>query len=252
MDKHNSTISINIPNPVVRIDKLKNYILAFALEMYNGPIRQRTSPLKNFLSNMKNPFKNFKIPKFDKKLLIKVALPVLVAAIFVLGLASLFRNINTAIGDPNGGNQAIVIPDATSKIDLNKTFTFPLRDEDNEEVGNFDYIIENAELRKQIIVKGQRATAVEGRIFLIVNLKITNNLAQQMELPSRSYLRVVVNNNSELLAADIHNDPVEVLGKSTKYTRLGLAINDTDTKNPIILQVGEIDGEKQTIELNFK
>ncbi len=254
MDKNNSTISINIPNPVVGIDKLKNYIFAFALEMYNGPIRQRTSPLKNFLSNVKNPFKNFKFPKFNKKFLIKIALPILVVVIFLLGAASIIRSFNTTSANPDYATQVgAALPNPVSEQKLDKSFNFPLTDEEGEQVGSFDYTVENAELRKQIIVQGKRATSIEGRVFLILNLKIVNNLDQAIQLNTRDYVRVVVNNNAdERLAPDIHNDPVEVQAISTKYTRLGLAINDTDTKNPIILQVGEIDGEKQTIEISFK
>lgn len=252
MDKNNTTISISIPNPMVGIEKIKNVILNSSVNFYNGPVKSTANNSKNVFKNLKNPFSNFKLPKFDKRLILKLALPVFVVVIFILGAISLIRNFNTTVANPNN-NQAIVIPDAVSKIDLNRNFEFPLRDAEDEEVGTFNYILENAELRKQIIVKGQRATAVQGRVFLIVNLKITNNLAEVMELPSRAYLRVVVNNNdAELLAADIHNDPVEVLGKSTKYTRLGLAINEEDAKKTIKLLVGEIEGEKQTVELNFK
>lgn len=253
MDKNNSTISINIPNPVVGLERLKNAILNSSVNFYNGPVKQSINPSKNIFKSIKNPFKNFKFPRFNKKLLIRLALPALVIVVFLFGVISLIRNFNTTAADPNTSNQTIVVPDAVSKIELNKSFEFPLRDADDEEVGTFNYIIQDAELRKQIIVKGQRATAVQGRVFLILNLKITNNLTQEMELPSRAYLRVIVNNNdAELLAADIHNDPVEVLGKSTKYTRLGLAINEADAKKTIKLLVGEIEGEKQTVELNFK
>jgi len=259
MEKNNSTISISIPNPMVGIERIKNTILNSSVNFYNGPVRQTTDTTKNIFKNLKNPFKNFKkpnfkLPRFNKKLLVRFALPVFVVLAFVMGAIGISRNFGTTSANPNSGIDAsIVLPDAVSKQEINRKFTFPIRDDEGKEVGNFDYIIQNVELRKQIIVKGQRATAVEGRIFLIVNLKITNNLTQEMELPSRGYLRVIVGNNkAELLAADIHSDPVEVLGKSTKYTRLGLAINETDAEEIIKLQIGEIEGEKQTVELNFK
>lgn len=252
MDKNNSTISISIPNPIIRIAKLKNYILSFALEMYNGPIRQRTSSGRRFFGNMKNPFKDFNFPRFDKRFVIKMVLPILIVVIFLLGAVSLLRIFNNS-QSTLGVNQTVTIASAESTVNLNRTFSFPLRDDDNEEVGIFNYVIEDVEIRKQIIVKGQRATSVEGRIFLIFNLKITNSLDQSIQLNTRDYMRVVVSSNdSEFLAPDIHNDPVEVQAISTKYTRLGLAINESDTKDTIVLSVGEIEGGKQTIELNFK
>lgn len=253
MDKNNSTISINIPNPVVSIERFKNYILALAMEMYNGPIRQRTSPIKRFMSEMKNPFKNFKSPKFNKKVLIKFALPVLIVVIFVFGAIGIIRSFNSTAAVSNEVTEVgVALPKPIAVKNLNRSFNFPLTDEEGESVGSFDYTIENVELRKQIIVQGKRATSVEGRVFLILNLKVINNLDQAISLNTRDYIRVIVNNNSkELLAPDIHNDPVEVQAISTKYSRLGLAINSTDINNPIILQIGEIGGKKQTIEVKF-
>jgi len=167
-------------------------------------------------------------------------------------LINLIRNLSGLQSVSNESVLSVSIPKPVAQENLNKSFKFPLKDEDGENAGTFDYVIENAELRKQIVVKGQRATSVEGRIFLILNLKITNNLDKAIQLNTRDYVRIVVNNNdAELLAADIHNDPVEVQAISTKYTRLGLAISEENAKNPITIQVGEIDGEKQTIEINF-
>ncbi len=255
MDKNNSTISINIPNPVVGLERLKNAILNSSVNFYNGPVKQSINPSKNIFKSIKNPFKNFKFPRFNKKLLIRLALPALVIVVFLFGVISLIRNFNITAADPNVASSEVgaALPKPIAVQTLNKTFNFPLTDDEGEKVGSFDYTIENAELRKQIIVQGKRATSIEGRIFLILNLKVANNLDQAIKLNTRDYIRVVVNKNeNEKLAPDIHNDPVEVQAISTKYTRLGLAINESDTKNPIVLQVGEIEGEKQTVELNFK
>jgi hypothetical protein len=56
-------------------------------------------------------------------------------------------------------------------------------------------------------------------------------------------------NTSELLAPDIHNDPVEVQAISTKPTRVGFPINDTDKK--LTLFIGEINGQKDKVELGL-
>ena len=81
--------------------------------------------------------------------------------------------------------------------------------------------------------------------------KIVNDLNQGLEVNSRDYVRITVNGSTkELFAPDIHNDPVEVQAISTKNTRVGLAINETD-KN-IELRVGEINGEKQNLKNGIK
>lgn len=68
---------------------------------------------------------------------------------------------------------------------------------------------------------------------------------------TRDYVRLIIDGNQEeKLAPDIHNDPVEIQAISTKQTRLGFAIDDNDKS--LALQVGEIDGEKEVIELNLR
>lgn len=139
---------------------------------------------------------------------------------------------------------------ASATLSLNKELAFPLKNEKNESVGQFKYIVENAELRKEIIVKGQRATSVKGRIFLVINLKVNNDTNNKLALNTRDYIRLMVNDNDkELLAPDVHNDPVEIQAISTKYTRVAFPINETD-KN-LRLRLGEISGEKQTVDLVF-
>lgn len=173
--------------------------------------------------------------------------------VVILGLA--IYGINRAIRAITGGgstqDQRVQIQGPRATLVVNREFQFSLRDDKGEEISQLKYAIESAELRDEIIVKGQRATAVKGRTFLILNLKITNDYSQAIQIPTRNYVRLTRNNNdAELLAPDIHNDPVEVQAISTKLTRVGFPINDSD-KN-LKLHVGEIDREKQVVDLNFR
>lgn len=139
---------------------------------------------------------------------------------------------------------------AIAHVDLNKEFTFPLKDKNGKEVSKIKLFIQNAELRDEIIYRGQKATAAPGKHFLILDLKITNEYDQTIELDTRNYLRfAVAGAESELLAPEIHNDPVEVQAISTKYTRVGLPV-DTANKQ-FILNVGEIKGDKQKVDISF-
>ena len=72
-----------------------------------------------------------------------------------------------------------------------------------------------------------------------------------IKINTKDFIRLSVNNNqNEWLAPDLHNDPVEVQAISTKNTRLGFPVNESD-KN-LVLQVGEIEGYKQQISLSLK
>ncbi len=131
-------------------------------------------------------------------------------------------------------------------VDINQTFYFPAIDRQGKKLDeDIEYQIVSAEKSKQIILKGKRASAVTGRIFLLVNLKLKNNNNTSAFVNTREVVRLL----PEMLAPDIHNDPTEIQPISSKLTRVGFAINESDTN--LKLQVGTISGEKTTIDLNF-
>lgn len=139
-------------------------------------------------------------------------------------------------------------PSATSEV--NKNFSFPLKDSKGVEVAKVEFQITKAELRDEIIVKGKKASSVKGRTFLVFNLNIKNSYHREIQIDSRDYVRLSVNGDEEnWLAPDIHNDPITVQPISTKQTRIGFPINETDGK--FVLQVGEIQSDKEKIEINF-
>lgn len=179
-----------------------------------------------------------------------------IVVIAVVGLIGVFAVNNAMQSNASSGGNVL---SANKKVDiekpvaqqiLNRSFNFPLRDAQGKEVSQLKYEIQNAELRDEIVVKGQRATAVQGRTFLILNLKITNNYDKSIQLNSKDYVRLTVGNSTEQLAADIHNDPVDVQAISTKYTRLGFPIDDNEKS--LTIQVGEITGKKEQIKLDLK
>jgi hypothetical protein len=174
----------------------------------------------------------------------------LIVLLLLAGLFFMIRNANSTSSIPGVTDDRLELKKPIATQTLNKTFAFPLKDAQGKEVSKIRYTIERAELRDEIIVKGQRATSVKGRTFLIFPIKVTNSYNQPIELNVRDYVRLTVNNSTEKLAPDIHNDPVEVQAISTKQTRLGFPINDTDTN--LVIQVGEINGSKETIKLNLK
>lgn len=174
----------------------------------------------------------------------------IIAAILMIWFVYDSRQSNSLSSSENvlGSTAEVAPPVATA--DINQSFPIPLTDENGDELADLDYAIENAELRKEILVKGNKATAIEGRAFLVVNLKITNNSEKGVNVNSRNYIRLNVNDNQEeWFAPDIHNDPVEVQAISTKKTRIGFPINETDTN--LTLQFGDIEGEKIQIPVQF-
>ena len=183
--------------------------------------------------------------RFKKSYILPIILVLVIFTGIYLLTKTMNNNTSSIIGD---SDQRVSLKKAKAQQLINKEFLFSLKDTKGKEVSKIKYFIQDAQLLDEIVVKGQRATAVQGRTFLIVYVKITNDFSSDISLKTRDYVRLIVNNSTEKLAPDIHNDPVEIQAISTKYTRLGFPINDTD-KN-LILQVGEISGNKQNIKLD--
>jgi len=138
----------------------------------------------------------------------------------------------------------------TKQTDINYSFSIPIKTKTGDASDNtLDFNILTAELTDEIILKGQKATAVNGRTFLILNIKLSNSSQTAVKLDTRNYVRLSVNGSTDRLAPNVHNDPVEVQPISDQPTRLGFSINKAD-QNPI-LYVGEISGDKHEIPLTF-
>lgn len=208
---------------------------------------------------------HFSLPKFNlrknyhpgttrrplniKKLLpLAVLVSVTAFAVYILFSAILRRPSGTSV---NSGDSRVVIAGPKSVQKINREFSYPLTDSKGNTLTDVKFLLENAELRDEIIVKGQRAIAVAGRTFLILTVKITSTYTRALEINAKDYFRLTVNDKpEELLAPEIHNDPVVIQPTSTKYTRLGFPINDSDQN--LKLLIGEIEGEKTTVELTVQ
>jgi hypothetical protein len=190
----------------------------------------------------------FQSTKISKRSIGRIALVLgALAAVVLVGKMLTNTRANNATGVTSGEKVSLSKPLATSSV--NQTFEFPLLDQDGSEVSRIQYALETAELRDEIIVKGQRARAVNGKAFLTITLKITNSYEQGIDINSRDYVRLSVAGSSELKAPSIHNDPVEVQAISTKESRVGFTVEEGQKQ--FTIYIGEIKGEKQVVELNF-
>lgn len=183
-----------------------------------------------------------------KPRIIVYAIVALLGIILVIRLMSNKDSTKNSVSGDDGGK--IEVKDARQKTDLNYEFSVPLNNDNKEKVSEIKMSIESAEIRDEIIVQGKKVTSIKGRTFVILNLKIKNEFDQAIEVKTRNYFRLSVNGDEgNWLAPDIHNDPLEVQAISTKNTRVGFPVDETDGK--FLLQVGEIAGEKQKVEINL-
>ena len=139
-------------------------------------------------------------------------------------------------------------PAPLNKVEIGKIFYIPITDSQGSTIKELKLTLIDYEITDEIIVGGKKANAVEGRKFLVVNLKVENSLDQAVQINTRDYIRLSFNNSGSWVAPDIHNDPVEVQPLSVKLTRLGFPINNDDSD--FKLQVGELNGQKEIISLD--
>lgn len=202
--------------------------------------RGRTS---SFLSNTQS-IRNTNITRSLKRNHVMVGV---VAVLLVLAfVAGRFFAPNSTFGL---SDQRASAPTPIATQELNSEFKFPLKDDKGKTVAQISYLVETANLQDSFIFQGKLAKAIKGRTFLIFDLKITNPYTKTIEINAKDYVRVKVNGKDEQLAPEIHNDPIQIQANSTKYTRIGLPINDTD--KDLILQIGELTGKKETIKLTL-
>lgn len=193
------------------------------------------------------PFK-FSLPNFASRFW-PPRKPVVIIALVIFVLGTILVAKNTLFAGSNNADK-ITVKGARFTQTLNREFAFPIKDDKGQELTKTKFLLETVEIRDELIVKGQRASSVGGRTFLVLTIKVTNEYDKAIEINVRDFVRLAVGgNDKDWLAADIHNDPVNVRGQSTKITRIAYAVNETDKK--FNLRVGELNGEKQTIELNL-
>lgn len=132
---------------------------------------------------------------------------------------------------------------------INREFSFAAYNADKKIADPIKYTLLDAQLTNRIVIKGQGATSANGRLFLILNLKLVNDTNSSKYINTRNYIRVAPKGLQDRLAPEIHNDTVEIQPLSTKLTRVGLAVNSTDSE--FTLFVGEIEGEKEEINISF-
>lgn len=192
-----------------------------------------------------------KVPSINlKKFLNKYVVSIFVVLAVIASVYYLITNDSGNSQVSSSSQSQVKVQGVISETTPNQEFQFPLMGSDGEVLSNIKFEIVDASLRDVVSVQGQKAYPTENKLFLILGVKITNDLDQPIEMSTKDYVRLVVNGNQEeLLAPEMHNDPVEIQAISTKKTRLGFSVDRNDSD--FVLKVGEINGEKQDVTLNL-
>ena len=199
---------------------------------------------KNKVSYPRNFFKKIR-PVIGKKII--RALLAIITILVVLFLTSplikkyLIKNKKTTTSQN-------VLPSQT--LAVNKNFTFPGLDDTAKKKGKIDLKITDVEKTDQVIVQDKQYTAKNNKTFLIVNLELKNESTGRLNIFPGDLMRLIVDDADEKkFAPDLHNNYVLVAPISTKIERVGFVIDKSE--NNLKLQVGELEGDKEILELKF-
>jgi len=134
---------------------------------------------------------------------------------------------------------------------VDRSFEFPALDNQGKQTKNIiKFKINGVEKTNQVLVKDQVFTAKNNKLFLIVNIDLRNDATVPLNIITGDLVRLSIADNKDTrYAPDLHNNLVSVAAISTKIDRVGFVI--PDTAKSFVLYVGQIEGEKQEISLNF-
>lgn len=250
----NSTLNSNFnPEPIVTSEPIAVTPKTSSLTIVKNKLRTLKEKLAHLFSQIHMPTVSsagaastsrarigFNKKKFGK----------LVLAVVIIGVVYAGWRMQTQTAAQTNTNSLGETTMATLTTPIEREYLFAVYDKNKKLADPIKYVISDAQLTKQIIIKGQKATAVAGRSFLIINLKLINEFDQSLFLNTRNYIRVQPAGETDKLAPEIHNDTVEVQPLSTKLTRIGLPVDEGIKE--FVLYIGELDGEKQEIPITFQ
>ena len=138
-------------------------------------------------------------------------------------------------------------PARPKKVNLNRTYNFPIKNSTDDEMGDFQLTVNSYELTSKVEVNNFYTATVSGdKKLLAVNLDIDNPTEQAFKLITRDYVRLSID-NGKWITPEIHSDPIELRPQSSKVTIVAFPIKTNDRN--LRLQIGGIDDEKEVFDL---
>lgn len=131
---------------------------------------------------------------------------------------------------------------------LDQSFNFPIYSQGQKTENGLELKVTTIERSDQVVVNGKTATSKEGKDFLIINIEIKNPTNDKLNVHPVDFFRLVDDSGNHF-AADVYNDPVVSEPIAIKKTRIGYVVDKSQSN--FKFEVGEINGEKQTVEVNI-
>ena len=189
---------------------------------------------------------NIKNASRSKKL-IYVLLGIVVIVFFGYKVISNSNKQETQI-DPK-----VIGTTSSHTVELNKEMEFPVQViNDSGQFLNQEedvkFIITEAELKDTIKVKGEERKANQGQKYLILRIELQNDSSDRLAIISSKYVRLLGLEDKKF-SPDFHNAMIAVDPLSVRRDLVAYIVN-SDSKT-FKFQIGELEGDKQLIEITF-
>jgi len=185
----------------------------------------------------------------ERKLLMKrkVGIGLVIAVLVIVGWR--IWSVKSNRGSENNGTQGTeTVSSNLGEVMLDGTYVFMATDSRGNEGSEVNFRLTKAEKTKEVLVKGRPANAKGEKAFLVLHIEIDNPETVSRYLAPVDMLRLV-GDDGKKFAPDIHSQVVEIQPISTKITRVGFVV--PEKKNNFKLQIGELEGDKDILEINF-
>lgn len=203
------------------------------------------------LFSFKNPLKNIPQEKIKNLLAIFKNRLVIIALIAIALLSGAFFILKGKLSSQSipalNSSQTNFSPQ--NQITINRKIEIPIRSSTGTVTGEKLAInLSTIDKSNRILIQGKPATARAGKTFIILNLEIDNSTKNQLTVRPVDFIRLQ-DSEGRSFASDVHNESVKAEPVSIKRTRVGFVV-DENQKNFKFL-IGEITGEKQTVEVSI-
>lgn len=135
----------------------------------------------------------------------------------------------------------------TAVAEINQNFDFELLNA-NSQKKMVKFTVTTVERKEEIKLKDQTRKPTKDKDYLLVRIEIQNDHIDRLAIASGDRVRLQ-DDSGKLFAPDYHNGAVIIEPLSVKKDLLAFVVDKQDKS--FVLQVGDLEQEKQKIEINF-
>lgn len=183
--------------------------------------------------------------KVNKKLWVVIGVVILVVA---FGAVRLFAKAKPQVAGTQTSNTSIASESSNAKAtaEVGKTFDFTAINV-NKVQKPVKFTILKVERKDQIMVQGEVQVAPKGADYLLVRLEIENPHTERLAIAPSDLVRL--EDSGKFFAPDYHNGNVVLDPISTKKELIAFVVKQD--ANNFSFQVGQLDGDKQKVEISY-